>query len=76
MSKFTIIACDLCGKEIPEGDKQREEVYSLPYFYDDEEGPTIGPEHEMNLCKKCATKIRDFCKTLDFVTGYAQEENI
>ena len=72
MSIFEIVVCDLCGKEIPEKDPQRTKTYELPYFYDDDLGPTIEPECKMNLCKECATKVRDFCKTIDHVNGYVK----
>lgn len=76
MSKYTVTACDLCGKQIPPISKQWVNTYALPYQYDDDEGPIIYPEPEMNLCEECATKIRDFCMTLDKTRGYANEAEI
>lgn len=76
MSIFETCICDLCGKELYNTETQYHRMYALPYFIDDDLGVTTDPFPKMNLCLDCATKIRDFCKTLDHVNGYKYEAEL
>ena len=75
MSKYETCICDFCGKELFESETQYHRLYALPYYIDYDLNVTTDPQPGLNLCVDCATKIRDFCKTIDHVNGYMYQED-